>query len=68
MYYIGVRDGKVEKEGITLSQHLGFLSHEIYLAPLKVYTKLGDRLSWEPKILWLEFLLERKKNGQIREW
>ena len=29
MYYIGVRDGKKEKEGKNKSQHLDFLSHNI---------------------------------------
>ena len=43
MYYIGVRDGKMEKDGKNKSQHLGFLSHNILgLATLKVYKKFED--------------------------
>ena len=46
MYYIGVTDGKMEKDGKNKSQHLGFLSHNILgLATLKVYKKFEDWLS-----------------------
>ena len=30
MYYIGVRDWKIEKESKNKSQYLGFLSHNIF--------------------------------------
>ena len=43
MYYIGVRDGKKEKEGRI---NLSFVfCHTIYLAILNVYTKFEDWLS-----------------------
>ena len=41
MYYIGVRDGKMEKEGKIYHRILVFFP-TIYLAPLKVYTKFED--------------------------
>ena len=46
MYYMGVRDGKMEKDGENKSQHLVFCPTK-YLATLKVYTKYKI---WE---LWL---------------
>ena len=33
MYYIGVSDGKMEKDGQNKSQHLGFLSNNIQGSP-----------------------------------
>ena len=43
MYYIGVRDGKMEKDGQNKSQHLGFLSNNIIGLPtLNVYKKFED--------------------------
>ena len=43
MYYIGVKDGKMENDRKNKSQNLGFLSQNILgLATLKVYKKFED--------------------------
>ena len=41
MYYIGVREGKMEKEG-KINHRILIFFPTIYLAPLKVYTKFED--------------------------
>ena len=52
MYYTGVKDGKMEKNDKSKSQHLGFLSYNIIgLATLKVYKKSEDWLPQKPRNL-----------------
>ena len=52
MYYTGVRDGKIEKDGKNKSQHLGFLSHNILgLATLKVNLKTLALIEAEKSVI-----------------
>ena len=69
MYYIGVRNGKMEKDGKNKSQHFGFLSHNIPgLATLKVYKKFEDSGSHRSQeICNRKFDRRERKNGQIKE-
>ena len=62
MCYIGVTEGKIEKEG-KISFSIFIFIYTIHLAYLKVYTKFentGSNRNQE------KFLLERKKNEQIK--
>ena len=74
MYYIGVRDEKMEKDGKNKSQHLGFLSHNILgLATLMVYKKLKTLALIEAEKSVIEnFIGEKEKwtnkgNGMHQE-
>ena len=78
MCYIGVTEGKIEKEGKMRISIFIFI-YTIHLAYLKVYTKFEEPrdlrqktklkkhwLQWEPRDLRQKFPLERKKNKQIK--
>ena len=69
MYYIREKEGKnenLEKEG-KMRISILISIYTVHFAILKMYTKFENtdsNRSWE--ILWQKFLLERKKNEQIK--
>ena len=49
MYYIVVRDGKMEKDGKNKSQHLGFLSHNTHGLATVIENLIGEKEKWTNK-------------------
>ena len=61
MYYIGVTEGKIEKEA-KMSFSIFVFIYTIHLTYLKVYTKFENTGSNRRRDLQQKFSLERKKN------